>query len=178
LTTAVVPPGFRAPEILLGKTNYGSPVDIWSAACVLYEMATGYLLFAPSSQTNMAQLQSICGSINPADWPELSGEGLDLVHAGRSQRDPLDHFLRERLPAGFEGLRGLLESMLCLNPHHRITAEDALNHPFFGGAQDQNEIEVFPESHREQMRKNKRMRKVSAIFPEIAALARVHPIRV
>ena len=37
---------FRAPEILLGA-DYGPPVDVWAAACLAFELATGDCLFEP-----------------------------------------------------------------------------------------------------------------------------------
>lgn len=32
---------YRAPELLVGDTHYGSPVDIWAVGCVFAEMLTG-----------------------------------------------------------------------------------------------------------------------------------------
>ena len=36
---------YRAPELILGATNYTCAVDIWSMACVVYELLTGVSLF-------------------------------------------------------------------------------------------------------------------------------------
>jgi serine/threonine protein kinase len=38
-THEVVTLWYRAPEILLGKKIYGTPVDIWSLGCIFFEMA-------------------------------------------------------------------------------------------------------------------------------------------
>ncbi len=40
---------YRSPEILLGSTNYSFSSDIWSAGCVIAEMALGKPLFPGSS---------------------------------------------------------------------------------------------------------------------------------
>ena len=37
---------YRAPEVLLGA-NYDTSVDIWSLACIVFELVTGDLLFDP-----------------------------------------------------------------------------------------------------------------------------------
>lgn len=41
---------YRPPEVLLGSTNYSSPIDIWGVGCIFYEMASGRPLF-PGSNT-------------------------------------------------------------------------------------------------------------------------------
>jgi len=39
---------YRAPEIILGA-RYSTPIDIWSMACIVFELLTGDLLFEPRS---------------------------------------------------------------------------------------------------------------------------------
>lgn len=41
LTNRVVTLWYRAPELLLGATNYGAGIDLWSAGCLLAEMFSG-----------------------------------------------------------------------------------------------------------------------------------------
>jgi cyclin-dependent kinase 2 len=41
---------YRAPEILLGAKQYGTPVDIWSVGCIMAEMATKRPLFPGDSE--------------------------------------------------------------------------------------------------------------------------------
>lgn len=41
LTSCVVTLWYRAPELLLGTTNYGAAVDLWSVGCILAELFTG-----------------------------------------------------------------------------------------------------------------------------------------
>lgn len=41
LTSRVVTLWYRAPELLLGATNYGVGIDLWSAGCLLAEMFSG-----------------------------------------------------------------------------------------------------------------------------------------
>jgi mitogen-activated protein kinase 15 len=43
---------YRPPEVLLGSTNYGSPIDIWGFGCTLVELHIGQPLFPGSSTLN------------------------------------------------------------------------------------------------------------------------------
>ena len=58
---------YRPPELLLGVTNYGPEVDIWSAGCILGELLVGSSLFQNYSNDDIQHLQSIfhyCGSVD------------------------------------------------------------------------------------------------------------------
>src|SRR5690606_10983117 len=44
-TNRVVTLWYRSPELLLGSTNYGPAIDMWSVGCVFSELLTGYPLF-------------------------------------------------------------------------------------------------------------------------------------
>ncbi|OHT14004.1 Serine/threonine-protein kinase ppk23 [Tritrichomonas foetus] len=72
LTSKVITPSYRPPEVLLGDSHYDQSVDVWSLACVLYEMVTGKVLFRPSTASDLSQLLSIfeiCGMPNQENWP-------------------------------------------------------------------------------------------------------------
>lgn len=45
---------YRAPEVILGSA-YSFPVDMWSFACIAYELATGDVMFAPQSGPNYSE---------------------------------------------------------------------------------------------------------------------------
>lgn len=50
LTSRVVTLWYRAPELLLGSTDYGVGVDLWSAGCLLAEMFLGKALMAGKTE--------------------------------------------------------------------------------------------------------------------------------
>jgi serine/threonine protein kinase len=146
LSNHVVTPCYRSPELLLADSNYGLPVDIWSAACVIYEMVTGRMLFQPSSNTDLGQLLSIfsvCGTPTPDDWPGIESlPGYASIARGPHTHSILSQRLLETLPPEFHCLSELLEAMLVLDPRQRITADEVLTHPFFADAPD---CELNPE---------------------------------
>ena len=49
---------YRSPEVMLGL-RYGTPIDMWSLACIMAELYTGYPLF-PGDQTSLYVLLVVC----------------------------------------------------------------------------------------------------------------------
>ncbi|CAI0431593.1 unnamed protein product [Linum tenue] len=69
LTSRVVTLWYRPPELLLGSTNYGSSVDLWSVGCVFAELLLGKPIL--QGRTEVEQLHKIfklCGSPPDEYW--------------------------------------------------------------------------------------------------------------
>ncbi|KAF2109593.1 kinase-like domain-containing protein [Lophiotrema nucula] len=119
---------YRAPDVLLGSRTYNTSIDIWSAGCIMAEMYTGRPLFPGT--TNEDQLQKIfrlMGTPSERSWPGISQlpeyKGNFPVYATQD--------LRLILPQVDQVGLNLLNSMLQLRPEMRVTAPQALNHPWF-----------------------------------------------
>jgi CTD kinase subunit alpha len=130
-TNRVVTIWYRSPELLLGETQYGPAVDIWSAACVLVEIFTRHAIF-PGDGGEINQLDKIyqvLGTPSRAFWPgikELNWYGL--IIPTHKQPNRFAEMYKERVtPAGFE----LLESMFQYDPDIRPSATKVLEHPYF-----------------------------------------------
>lgn len=137
LTDYVATRWYRSPELLL-TPRYGKPVDMWSLGCVLGEMIDGNPMFPGDDFFD--QLSRIYFTMGrfPLSYVEYFGENQDLanVDAEAFFTDPEDHnpnLLSERyLPiCQNEQLVDLLIRLLDLDFRTRITAKEALNHPFF-----------------------------------------------
>ena len=69
-THEVITLWYRAPEILLGGSEYSVPVDIWSVGTVVSEMATGRPLFPGDSEIDqLLKIFKVRGTPNEDVWP-------------------------------------------------------------------------------------------------------------
>ena len=120
---------YRAPDVLLGSRTYNTSIDIWSAGCIMAEMYTGRPLFPGT--TNEDQLQKIfrlMGTPGERSWPGIAQlpEYKATFHVYATQD------LRLIFPGLEQVALDLLMRMLQLRPEMRISAADALRHPWFG----------------------------------------------
>lgn len=70
---------YRPPELLLGDRNYGPPVDLWGAGCIMAEMWTRSPIMQGNTEPQQLSLISqLCGSITPDVWPGV--ESLELYN--------------------------------------------------------------------------------------------------
>lgn len=105
LTTTCGTPGYMAPEIFK-KTGHGKPVDIWAIGVITYFLLCGYTPFDRDS--NLEEMQAILEadySFTPIEyWRGVSREARDFIR-----------------------------KCLTIDPKQRMTAHEALAHPFVVG---------------------------------------------
>ncbi|XP_049680181.1 mitogen-activated protein kinase 15 isoform X1 [Accipiter gentilis] len=130
LTEYVATRWYRAPEILLSSRSYTKGVDMWSIGCILGELLLGKPLFPGTSTVN--QIEQILRVI-PAPSPE------DILAMQSDYRASVINRMSFRQRVTFEEILpsstplpalDLLKKLLVFNPDKRLTAEEALQHPY------------------------------------------------
>jgi len=140
LTNNVITLWYRPPELLLGLKKYSTPVDMWSAGCILAELILRKPLFP--GKTELEQLDLIfrvLGTPTPSTWPQH--ESLPRF-AALQPKEPYARTLEERYAERFAVCNrhalSLTVHLLNLDPSRRRTAKAALELPFFAGVTAQS----------------------------------------
>ncbi|KAH0567199.1 hypothetical protein KQX54_007572 [Cotesia glomerata] len=161
-TQIVVTLWYRAPELLLNGKEYSTPIDMWSVGCIFAELIRMEALFPGKSEID--QIQKIfkeLGSPNDRIWPGYSN--LPLVSKiPFAQSYPVNNLhQRFRLKLSDNGME-LLCKMLTYDPAQRITAEDALQHPYFTESPLPIDPSMFPTWPAKSEAKDRSAMKVNA----------------
>ena len=126
---------YRAPDILLGNENYERSVDMWSIGCIFAEMVNGSIIFKGfSEKEQIRKIFEILGTPTEKTYPmymeysEWKKETWEVYYPKN---------LKEILPTLSDDGIDLLKKLLELDPEKRITAADALQHPFFKDLDDE-----------------------------------------
>ncbi|KAL8784247.1 MAG: hypothetical protein Q9213_004069 [Squamulea squamosa] len=136
---------YRPPELLFGHKAYGCEIDLWAAGCVVAEVMAGIpypsLFEAGPLGSDLALIQSIFKTLGtPTDelWPEAKTfSDWRKMSFHRYPPKPWD----EVLPKASETGRDLVSRLVTYQSSKRMTAKDALNHPFFFVAEEHRDIE-------------------------------------
>ncbi|TPX31035.1 hypothetical protein SmJEL517_g05547 [Synchytrium microbalum] len=129
-THEVVTLWYRAPEILLGGKHYSTCVDMWSVGCIFAEMCLRHPLFPGDSEIDeIFRIFRTLGTPNESTWSGISAlpdYKPSFPVWGAQDLGKVVHNLDA------DGL-DLLKRMLVYEPGRRISAKQALAHPYFGG---------------------------------------------
>lgn len=119
---------YRAPDVLLGSRNYSTSIDMWSAGCILAEMFSGKPLFPGSSnEDQLLKIFRIMGTPTERTWPGVSN--YPNYRSNFSMFIPQD--LRVLIPNIDSVALNLLQGLLQMRPEMRLSARQALSHPWF-----------------------------------------------
>ncbi|CCF59563.1 hypothetical protein KAFR_0H01530 [Kazachstania africana CBS 2517] len=132
-SSEVVTLWYRAPDVLMGSRTYSTSIDIWSCGCILAEMITGKPLFPGTNEEEQLKLIfETMGTPNEQSWPGISS--LPKYNPGFPQHLPknLKSILQAHCASDLDDtLIALLHGLLQLNPDMRLSAKQALHHPWF-----------------------------------------------
>jgi len=129
LTDYVATRWYRAPEILLGSTDYTKGVDLWSVGCILGELLGGKPMFPGTSTMNqLDRIIEITGRPSAEDIEAINSPFAATMLESLPETQP--RLLASMFPNAPEDALDILSKLLQFNPNKRITADQALEHPY------------------------------------------------
>ncbi|CAK6976837.1 G2-specific protein kinase nim-1-like isoform X1 [Scomber scombrus] len=121
---------YRAPELLVGDTKYGKPVDVWAVGCLLIEMLTGQPLFPGDSDLDQIyHVVRFFGNLTAHHQelfyrnPVFSGVRLPECPG----KIPLEQRFSTITPTALD----LAQDCLQMDPERRAQCSELLEHPLF-----------------------------------------------
>ncbi|XP_031290699.1 mitogen-activated protein kinase 13 isoform X4 [Camelus dromedarius] len=150
MTGYVVTRWYRAPEVILSWMRYNQTVDIWSVGCIMAEMLTGKTLFKGKDYLDqLTQILKVTGVPGAEFVQKLNDKAVSGSWAQADQgqaksyiqslpQSPKKDF-SQLFPRASPQAVDLLEKMLELDVDKRLTASQALTHPFFEPFRDPEE---------------------------------------
>ncbi|KAJ6145174.1 Glycogen synthase kinase 1 [Penicillium chermesinum] len=102
---------YRAPELIFGATNYTTKIDVWSTGCVMAELMLGQPLFP--GESGIDQL-------------------VEIIKFPQIKPHPFNKVFRKAPPEAIDLISALLE----YTPTQRLSAIEAMCHPFFDEIRD------------------------------------------
>nr|XP_020838538.1 mitogen-activated protein kinase 12 isoform X1 [Phascolarctos cinereus] len=130
MTGYVVTRWYRAPEVILNWMHYTQTVDIWSVGCIMAEMITGKILFKGSDHLDqLMEIMKVTGTPPPEFVQRLQSQDAKSYMESLPELEKKDFasVLENATPLAVN----LLEKMLVLDAEKRVTAAEALTHPYF-----------------------------------------------
>ena len=127
-THEVITLWYRAPEILLGGRHYSTGVDMWSIGCIFAELANKRPLWPGDSEIDMLfRIFRLLGTPNESMWPGVSAlpDFKPTFPQWPSQK------ASKACPNLCAEGQDLFKKMMLYNPTKRISAKQALKHPYF-----------------------------------------------
>jgi serine/threonine protein kinase len=156
---------YRAPEVIL-QVGWSYPSDVWSVGCILLELYTGRTCFQTHQNAeHLAMMEALLGSF-PSLWIDTHNKISSTSSSHRNQKIPdyfepkerdakgwILKWYREATPESRKRVRAirklsdivalehsefsdLLSRTLTFDPSRRITAAEALDHPYFDSVRD------------------------------------------
>ena len=120
---------YRPPDVLFGAKLYSTSIDMWSAGCIFTELAnTGRLLFPGNDvDDQLKRIFRLLGTPTEEQWPAMT----KLPDYKPYPMYPATTSLVNVVPKLNATGRDLLQNLLKCNPVQCISAEEALQHPYF-----------------------------------------------
>ncbi|WFD35609.1 hypothetical protein MCUN1_002467 [Malassezia cuniculi] len=128
---------YRAPELIFGATNYTTNIDIWSTGCVMAEIMQGMPLFP--GESGIDQLVEIIKVLGTPSREQIKTMNPNYMEHKFPQirPHPFSKIFRPRTPSD---AIDLITNLLQYTPTARLTAVEAMCHPFFDELREEDVV--------------------------------------
>lgn len=121
---------YRAPECILTSGSYGKEVDEWAIGCMMYELLTTRPLFPGKHEIDqIARIHNVVGTPGRdilAQFQQNPNRQINFHFPPRQAQD-----FHKLLPSAKPATLDIMRKLLIYDPHLRISAKEALEHPAF-----------------------------------------------
>lgn len=135
MTDYVATRWYRAPEIVLGSNKYSKAVDMWSVGCILGELIFGKAIFPGKSTINQVELIiKLLGKPSYEEFKKINpATDYGIIESMNTRKK---HSFSQYFKAASKEAMDFLRKTLTYDPDRRLTAEQALRHPFLSQFHD------------------------------------------
>ncbi|CAD7676566.1 cyclin-dependent kinase-like 4 isoform X3 [Vulpes vulpes] len=152
---------YRAPELLVGDTQYGSSVDIWAIGCVFAELQTGQPLWPGKSDVD--QLYLIIRTLGKLIPRHQSIFKSNQFFHGISIPEPEDmETLEEKFSDAHPMSLNFMKECLKMNPDDRLTCAQLLESPYFDSF---HEDHIKRKAHTEGRNRRRQQNQLLPLIP-------------
>eukprot|EP00928_Gymnodinium_smaydae_P020452 TRINITY_DN17902_c0_g1_i1.p1 TRINITY_DN17902_c0_g1~~TRINITY_DN17902_c0_g1_i1.p1 ORF type:complete len:991 (-),score=114.47 TRINITY_DN17902_c0_g1_i1:187-3159(-) len=149
LTEYVVTRWYRSPEVLLARSKYGPPVDVWSVGCILYEMVVRKALFpGKNSYDQLRRILAVLGNPDETQSSWVPIESMPLLQRCSQPESGSEKSSSHRvgwsscsLPDNVLG-NELLRGMCFFDPNKRLTIRECLESQYLAGITTQQDFDL------------------------------------
>ncbi|XP_042169472.1 cyclin-dependent kinase-like 1 isoform X1 [Oncorhynchus tshawytscha] len=129
---------YRAPELLVGDTQYGAPVDVWALGCVFSELLSGIPLWPGKSDMDQLYLiRKTLGDLIPRHQQVFN---KNQFFSGVCIPEPQEmETLELKYPNLSYQALSLMKGCLRMDPSERLACEQLLEHAYFDSQREESE---------------------------------------
>eukprot|EP00518_Triparma_eleuthera_P014700 CAMPEP_0182481322 /NCGR_PEP_ID=MMETSP1319-20130603/37167_1 /TAXON_ID=172717 /ORGANISM="Bolidomonas pacifica, Strain RCC208" /LENGTH=315 /DNA_ID=CAMNT_0024682929 /DNA_START=253 /DNA_END=1197 /DNA_ORIENTATION=+ len=121
---------YRAPECLLTDGYYGPEMDLWGAGCVFFEITSLYPLFPGANEVDQInRIHKVLGTPAPDVLAKFKQKGAAHVNFDFPPQGGIG--IAQLIPHASSECTDLLTKTLRYDYNERITAREAMRHPYF-----------------------------------------------